>query len=457
MKFTSIVVFLGLYFLSLLLINNGFNTELCFSVFYVILSIFSAYIVWNNSGCKINIFYLHILTFNLFIGGRFYVYLFDDSLTPFLTTFFYDYRVGVERQIEIFTYVISFLAFSTVGHYLSIRYPVKRMLEPSISYQSKGRIDTLLQYLFPVLVITILYLSINNFKSIIEHGYGISAIAVDERVVTVSVVDKFAPMLLGIFLAMSVAYGKRKTTVKYFILYATKGVISILGGSRADFGIVILMTIWIYSMTNKVNAKKIVAFLSIGLCTLFILFSFSVRESEIKSDSFSLGGVINVFLYTNGGSLMIFDAARLVDNYPILPYFQSFITGASFFYSKLTGIILYPQDISFEGHLCNTLNPALFSEGKGLGWTTIADIYLFSGRSLFFYCFLSMVFGSIIGTIEHWSKQSAFFKYVSVALAPSLLMMARGGLFNFFPAFTYIYLFFLVVLCIVKRVKLKKY
>lgn len=79
----------SIYFVLIIyLINNGNHTDFDFSVYYVVLSILSLGIIWQNNKNKLSLFLLFILTFNLFIGARFYIYLFDSTLNPFEPTFF---------------------------------------------------------------------------------------------------------------------------------------------------------------------------------------------------------------------------------------------------------------------------------------------------------------------------------------------------------------------------------
>lgn len=452
----GVVVLSIFYVFSLFLINSGLSSDINFSIIYVLISFLSLYTIWNNSEKKINLFLLHIITFNLFIGGRFFLYIFDRASSPFEPTFFYSYYVSNGSKIEIFTFVISFLCFSTIGHFLSYKYRIKKFLEPQKKGLSKEKIDKVLQRLFPILSVIVIYMAFDNFMQILKNGYGISLISVQNKVVTVSFISKFSSLALNVFLGLSIAYGKGKTTFKYIILYSIRGLLSILAGTRADFGIVVLMIIWVYSMRYKFNLKKILISGAVGLFILLFLFAYSVRESKGGGGGdFSPLMALRTFVYTNGVSLMVFDAARQIQNYPLLPYFQAFITGSSFFYSLFSGVTLHPQDISFEGHLCYTLNPELFNSGFSLGWTTIGDLYLFSGRILFFYCIVSIIFGFIIGTIECWSKKSDFFKYVAIAIAPPLLMMPRGGFANLFPMFVYVYFFFFAILYLSRFTKNK--
>lgn len=452
MKNIYIILVVLFYIIALLLLYNGVNSDLSFSIIYVIFSLTTIATIWHYSSNSINMFILFIVAFNLFLGGRFYVCLFDNTISPFQATLFYDYYVPIERKLETFLYVISFLCFSTIGFYLSKVRPYKMIFEIKVSNYSALKFDDLLKHVFPFLAVVIIYLSYTDFLDILAKGYAFTALAVDKTAVSTSYFDKFVSLALMFLLGMSVAYGSKKTMLKYVLVYGIRGFFSILGGSRADFGAVILIIIWIYSLNRKVSFKKIILLSAVGLVSLLLLFSLSVREAG--NSSFSFIGAINMFLYTQGVSLMVFDASRLITGYPILPYFQTFIPGASFIYSIISGTVLYPQDISFQGHLCYSLNQDLFRDGLGLGWTTPSDLYLFSGRIFVIYCFLALILGRFLGTIEYWAKQSKFFQYVSFAMAQSLFMMPRGSLAAIFPLFFYIYLFFFISFIFISKNKI---
>lgn len=442
MKHLLFILTTSLYALIIYLLNNGWHSDSNVSLFYVLLAICSLLFCWFNSDRKLDLFLLYLLTFHLFIGGRFFVCLFDHSLTPFEPTFFYEYKVSTIRVVELMNYVYTFLYFVVLGHYFSRIYPLKNLIRFNSPYINQGSITSISQFFYPILVACLLYRGINAAIHSLQHGYAIVDYSVTDVEYNVSIVGKFAPMLLVLLLAMTFAYAK-DSNKKYLMLYAVYGVIILVGGSRGAFGSILLLWLWIYSIEYKVSLLRIGLLTFGGLVILLLIFSLSARGYGLEN--FTLFDAIKIFLYDNGASLMVFDTSRLVDDYPILPYFQTFIPGVSYLYSFVSGATLYPQDISFEGHLCNTINSTLFSRGAGLGWTTLSDIYVYAKGHIILFSIFSAFIGSIIGCLEHWSKKSFFYKYIVIAIAPGVLMMSRGMLSALFVQIIYALLFYVLL------------
>ena len=143
---------------------------------------------------------------------------------------------------------------------------------------------------------------------------------------------------------------------------------------------------------------------------------------------------------------MIFGVSMTVSNYPVLPYFQTFITGANVLYSLLWGVTVSPETLSFQGHLCNTLNSSLFYSGAGLGWTVNGDLFLFSGRNIFVYSIFAYLLGRFISYIDVCSFKSSFYLFVAGSLCFGIAMMPRGSLAALFAMIPYIYLFYYLVI-----------
>lgn len=441
-----------LYGIILFVINKIVLTDWWLSFIFVFFSFMIIVNIWRKSTPKISLFLLFIITFQLFIGGRFFVCLFDSTFSPFTPTFFYDYNVSYKRKIEIIIYTITFLFFSSTGNIFFRNLKIRPLFDFSISAEMNLKIQKLLDKLFLIFFVLTLYMAIQQLLNTIKNGYAFTAIAIEKKTIELSLLDKFLPMMQSFFLALSIAYGRKKQIFKYLFLYMISSILILLGGSRASFGALILILIWVYSMYYKISFIKFSLGLSLSVFILLFLFSFSVRSAGMGS--ISIGDSLETFLYTNGISLMVFDTSRLINDYPILPYFQMFIPGASFIYRLFANVNIYMQDITFEGHMCYSLNPELFSNGLGLGWTIMSDIYLISGKLIVLYALFSFLFGTIIGLLENWAAKCNFHKYVLVAIAPSLLMVARGPLSTIFPMFFYIFLFFLIIRSLLKRISL---
>lgn len=435
------------------LLNNGCCSDFQVSLFYVLLSISSFFTCWYCSDRKLNLFFLFLITFNLFIGGRFYVYLFDDSVTPFLSTFFFAYKVSSKDVLDLMNYVFCFLYFITLGHYIAMTFPVKEIVHIDNKYINADSINIIARKALPIITICLLYLAAKSSISSLKNGYAFVEYNVSNVEYNISLIEKIAPMLLSILLSLSFVYTK-EIGKKYLNIYAVWGVCVLLGGSRAAFGSVLLLWIWLYSMEHRVSLIRLGVKAFSGLVILLLIFSLSSRGDGL--DSFSFWGGIKLFLYTNGGSLMIFDASKLIENYPLVGYFQTFIPGVTYIYSLISETPIYPQDATFSYRMCYELNPKLFADGMGLGWTTLSDLYVYSQGNIIFFSMFSVLLGNMIGCLENWSKKSSFYKYVTIAVTPGVLMMSRGMLSAFFVQIIYAIVWYAIFACVSKYILNKR-
>lgn len=439
--FTLLQLFIFTYGIIIFLINYSEVSDFKFSLYYVILSIASLILCWFLSERKLNLFFLYLVCFHLFIGGRFYVCIFDTTLSPFETTFFFDYKFSKKWIVELLNYVYSCVFFLVIGYYLSKRFLIKKIANVESRYINPNFIKSIGGKLFWIIGVILLYMGIKAVIYSFQHGYAYVEELVTNQVYNVSLIEKLAPMLLIFFLAITFCYTK-DLNKRYLMLYGVYGIILLISGTRAAFASALLLGIWLYSMDNKISLFRIILFIIIGLCFLLIIFSLTSRGTGL--DSFSLLDGIKIFFYTNGVSLMVFDACRLIDNYPTIGYVQTFIPGATLIYSKIQNGVS-PQDAMFSNRLCYELNPDLFANGAGLGWTTLSDFYVFASGNIFYFCIFAVILGWLMGTLESWSKSSIFYKFLVISITQNVLMMPRGLLSSFFIQIIYSFMFYIIL------------
>lgn len=427
-------------------------TDYQFSLYFCGLSLFSLIAVWHNYN-GLSFFFLFLITFNLFIGGRFFVAVLDPQfISPFTPTFFYDYHVDVNRKISLMTYVYTYLYFLTISNYFITN--VSRLKAPklnAISGLNRFQIFQLSRWIYPLLFCLLIIMGIVGVERAFTAGYAVLDSDRTTNEYSVSIIGKFAPMLLIIILALVYVYNP-KLLKRYIILYFIYSIIVLISGARATFGCVILICIWLYSKKHVIGFKKLIIAGVISIVLLLILFSFSSRGTGL--DDFQLLEGAKWFAWLQGISLMVFDSCRFYDDYPLPALFQNFIPGLSYILTKF--IHLYPQDATLQGYLCYNLNPELYGKGFGLGWTTLSDLYVYSKGNIFVFSIFSFIIGGIISTLEKCSFQSKFFQYLLITMAPNLLMMSRGPLANLFiqPFYSVLFLFlFIIIFKIIKRVR----
>ncbi len=397
--------------------------------------------IWKYSNNTINIFILFCITFGLFIGGSFIACTFLPDLDPFRTSFFYSYDVSYQRKIEIMWYVYGFMLCSTIGYACRKKENSKPAFIPKEPSLFKNTINHFLSIIFPVAVMIQVFYSIFFIRQGLTGGYLEHFLSAQNGEYSGTSLGGLLRLFISFFLGISIAYGNIRNRRNFIILFVIYSITDLLVGSRSAFGVILLVLLWIYSENHMVNFGKLFALLGISLAIMLFLFSFSVRASNSEFSELSATEMVSGFLYSTGGSLMVFDASRLVDNYPILAYLQCFVPGVSRVYSLITSTTLNPWDISFSSYMCNSLNAKLFSEGAGLGWTLLSDIYLLSGKIYLLFLFFSFLWGVILSDLEEWSHKYLFYRFLLFSLASTVLLIPRNSISGFFPFIIYMTLF----------------
>lgn len=436
----SNIILTIVYLLIIYAIHFAHPNDYQFSLYYCLLSFSSLFAVWkNNNG--ISFFFLFLVTFNLFIGGRFFVTVIDPQfISPFTPTFFYNYNVDIERKISLMNYVYTYLYFLTLSNYFVVDiFKLKLPKINAIVGLNKTQIFQLSKWMYPLLFGVLIIMGLQSVEQAFSAGYGVLDSDRTSEEYSVSILGKFAPMMLIIILALVYVYNP-KLLKRYIILYVIYSIIVLISGARAVFGCVILVCIWLYSKTHIIKFKNLFIAGALSIVALLILFSFSSRGSGL--DEFQLLDGVKWFAWLQGISLMVFDSCRFYDDYPLPALFQNFIPGFSYILTKF--IHIYPQDATMQGYMCYNLNPELYGQGYGLGWTTLSDLYVYSKGNIFIFSILSYFIGCIISALEKCSLQSKFFQYLLITMAPNLLLMSRGPLSILFiqPIYS---IFFLVV------------
>lgn len=417
--------------------------DLMFSYIFIVTYCISTIAIWNISKRHLNVFFLFYLTFGLFIGGCFWAYIFDNRLTLFEPTFFFNYTFSYEWKLELMDYIIGFMIFSVIGYYISKKYSLKIVYTPSIDCITRECIDKKLMRLFPFMLCLILYSSVQFIFEGLSGGYLSHFVENVNNEYSGSGLSKWLSVFSSIFLGLAITFGKKKTKIFYLGLFGVQALSNLYVGSRSSFGVFILFLLWLYSEKYKINILKLFLLVVFGMLLLLWLFSFSIRQTTTGQIDISLKDSILAFIYSQGVSLMVFDASRIIKDYPLLPYFQTFLPGVSFIYNLLPGTILHAYDISFSNYMCYSLNPKLFLNGAGLGWSILSDLRIFSFGIFGGYLFLTFIFGYFTGIIETWSTKNEFYKYLLISLATSFLLLPRGGLYSIFPMLLYIFIFWI--------------
>lgn len=450
----NLLLFLVFSFLGLLLVYYFQVNDYYLSWLYCITAVWSMKIIWDATGKRPTIFFFFMLSYHLFIGARFFVYIFSQENEIFKLDWFYPYNPTGAERLPIFLFVYLFQVMFTLGYSGGWRKKSKVRFEITCNNNLRIKIDKILNKAFPyIFVILIIYL-VKGLLNVMLAGYGFEGRS--ENTEDVSYLMKFIEMAATVFTAMAVAYGKDSTKNKYYILLSVRAVVSILAGSRAAFGALLFFLVWAYSLHHKISIGKLAIYSFAGLSAMLFLFSFSLRAVSNGFIDLSVTDAFLDFFYSNGGSLAIFGASMTISDYPIVPYFQTLITGAGFIYGHLRGTPLKPEEATFQGHMCNTFDSELYYSGKGLGWTGNGDIYLFSGGNILIYCILCVLIARLLAYIDKSSFKSDFYKYMAGSLAFGLFMIPRGTFASLFAMIPYVYFYLIVIVLIANSMSRKR-
>lgn len=451
-RWTRLILYMlvSLSLLAFVYLSDNISDKL-FSFLYIAVLLLSIISIWFYSHNKIGIFIMFMLSFSVFIGGRFIANVLGYEGDVFSPTSFYDYSVGYLRKRDLFLYVIAFVVFSTLGYCLYICRMIKPMIVLSSSAIFSLKIRRVSSLLFPLFCILILKHAYSTLVVALSGGY--LSLFMDQ-VEEYSPGGKFMDVIIYFFLSISIVFGDVSLKKKYLVLFFVNSLVDLFIGTRTAMASLFLFLIWIYSLEHKVNIKKLIVYSFLSLIILLYLFSYSIRVEEFDLSSYSFTDVFDTvvfFFYQNGVSLMVFDASRLIDSYPAIAYFQTFIPGATWFWG-LFGNSMLPQDISFSYHLCHELNPSLFNEGFGLGWTVLSDLYLLScqGNPILFVI-LSLLVGVMLALLDNLSAKYSFYLFISVFIFMKCMILPRSSLAAVIPLFCYGYVLYFVMKQLLNR------
>lgn len=393
---------------------------------------FSLIYVWNIK--KLSPFFIFLTLSNiLFIGGRFWGILINPELDLMEGTFFHNSYIDKKHMNETLRFVILFIFLASLGYKLCPNYGKNKCI---LTTEYKREPDRFLKNFWWIVLILAVYGQIQNFIYAFTQG---SYLAMYEgQTGDYTAGGSLGKILLYICFGLSMAYGSAYTQKRYLILFFVYSTINILIGGRGTLGAVLMFSIWYYSLSHKINIVKLAILCVFSLLFLLWIFSFSIRQAD-SSMSLGLVDTISYFLYSQGISLAVFDQSRDIIDYPALAYIQSIIPGSSTIYSLFTGVSLSPQDVSFSSYLSYSLNPSLFANGNGLGWTLMGDLYLFGGRTYIGFGILSFIFGYLCSYIESKASLKIFYKVLIFAIFMRFVLLPRAGLNTIIPFIAYVY------------------
>lgn len=420
-------------------------SDLEWSIFYCLIIFFIVFLRKINRENLISLYSLFFLTSVLFIGGRFVAIALGYDSKPLFELDFFIYRTLNQEQASQLFYlvIIGFLSLE-IGYYLSALFVPRAK-----NYKNENNMFLKNNKIFLYFFIIVLFglLSKNLFSAlnaVISGGY----LALYQEVQNSKFNSNFSNVLKTLLLASTgifLTQESQKIRTLFLVLMGLYFVIEMFLGGRGGFVCYLIFLLWYthdYGF-REVNIVKFFTYILLILLFLSTLFGLiSLRSADISSDS--LYQRVLSLMYDQGVSLLVFNESTYIQNYPIVPFFQNFIAGFSFFYSKFSGV-LYPYDISFSSFISYELNPQLYNMGYGLGWAFFADSYQYSDGNIIFYSIFIALFSIFINYLQFNLLKNIYIKIITISLVTSILFLPRAGLNTIFPLIPYILVLFILI------------
>lgn len=444
----SLILLILILSLSLYSINTSLNISLDISdflwslLFILIIATILFLRFYINKANIVSLYSLFFLTSLLFIGGRFFSVILGFTSSPLFELDFFVYSIlNAKEKTNLFFLVISGFLSLELGYYFS-----NIILKNDIKKSSNVFLNANKYVLIIIILIIFSLLSISSYESLkiaLDGGYlALYSGQTKEYGFT------FTGLLKTILLASAGIFLSQKNVKIQRIFLLALGVyflIDIFLGARGGFISYILFLVWYKHDFGKkkgkfINFFIIVIILIVLLSTIFGLIS--LRSSEVTDTS--IYQKILSLLYDQGVTLMVFNESLKIQEYPAIPYFQNFIPGFSFLYSKIIGG-LYPYEISFSAFLSYTLNPKLYDLGYGLGWSFFSDAYLYGFKTPTFFCFWVFIFSVFLNYLQLNITKNIYVKVITISLVSSILFLPRAGINTIFPLIPYILILFFII------------
>lgn len=386
----------------------------------------------------VSIFFIFQCCVFLFLGGKLIALSLgaDISGSPFDLDFMANYAATPEIKNSAFFYVGLLIVATNVGYYTAI-------------FKSTNDGERQVLDWRPIFVLVIVsaipfLMEIKDRLSLAFHS-GYESIYLSQT----GSYSAGAYVFQSVFaacVALCFATQKRFMMALAIFLMAIQGVSGMAMGGRGQFLTVMATFLWLYGRSRKIGlARLVIVFVVLGASTNLLL-GFSARAGGVVSRGL-VDGLLSS-LVDQGVSLGVFSYSLTIPHYPIMAYFQEVIPGTSLFASIFSNQDIKPTDLSFSAFLSSVANMQRFNKGNGLGWSMLADAFVFSMGFAPVFFVLCALFGRAIAALDVKSKQSNFWFALAVSLAPRVFFLPRssfGTIITFLPYFVVAYWVFMKI------------
>lgn len=415
----SFILLIFLEFLYLYTIENSYNLffrkfldfqflfVLGFSVMCgtILLSFFQPY----------NIF---LGTFFIFLGGRFFLDLFDLRDVMLMDRFINFSLEGVE-QVELFKIMIFSVLFINLGFLVSnILLNNKKVKKYTIS-KTDLKLKKIYKVLYEIFFCLEIYKKIVLFNFVKKNTYlSLYKLKIDYPFFT-----KGSGTFLEItYMLFLLSRPKKKEFILVSIQYIFIGFLEALSGSRSKFMVRILILLTYYFCEYK-RSKKKNNYLFIGFILSFvIIFSQYINQAR-DGLKFNLTGVVFSFISQQGTSINVLgtiikfkDELKEIIQFSIIPCIVEYGN------TELNG-----KSRALAHSLTYFLSPERYLKGEGIGGSFLGEIVTLNSNTAFFL--LLFLLGFFIFIIFKKRQENILYMGIYLILLSHIYYMSRGNYF----------------------------
>lgn len=262
--------------------------------------------------------------------------------------------------------------------------------------------------------------------------------------------QRLASLLLPVMVAAGVLCGNKKILYGvYFILFLYIFV-NLAVGQRALLFVWVLIGLWLYNLITKKNLPYFrILVVGIGLM-VFAQFLESFRGG--RSD-FGTENPLTKFIYVQSLTYILPSIVESIDsNWPPLAYITMIFPVAGIF--SLLGLVHGTQNFSSGAFFAYSLNPSLFENGFGLGWSVFLDLYILGGRNYIVLSILSFLLGLLFCYFVEKAKKNIIALYLLLSTIPAFMFAPRSLMYSISSGLIYaaiIFVVFYFILIFLKR------
>ncbi|HBC3369436.1 TPA: O-antigen polysaccharide polymerase Wzy [Vibrio vulnificus] len=417
-----------LYFL--LFFGFEISSYLAISLFVICHTLIFSLDAVRSSYRKINIYVILMLTISVFLCGRFFAYILLLNDSVFRTTYMVYETVTFEQLRATSLYLIIFISvLSFTWHQIS-RYNFNSQ---DACLKSTSRTDVIGLI---ILLSCLVYYAYDMYKLRGLIGGNFLELYSDQNVAEYNSNIKvyFQLMLFMAFGLLSVSKRKFLVKLSYISLISISVFYLILGVRGLFFMIVILLVYVRYSRDGKGLKPKSIIILTVLVGFLIFLAQYvAATRAGIKFDLTSIKDILGLFLASQGSTFLLFNiAVTSLESVPVDALLSLFIPA----YGHVANIFDYVplQDLSLAHHFSNKVNSDLYSQGMGLGWSVLGDLYYLSIGNYVLFAILSYFLCGFIVGFEAFGKRNIYVRAIFYAIFTKIIMLPRSSLSSLFPS-----------------------